>query len=116
MHAFCRTLVVVLIVAPAVMAVVSASSPPRVQALGATIDRLMSRSIDIWVGGDTLHMFPADRWVFYQDFIEFVTQQTSAVRAEHISSIDADKSQETAIDSARPKADGPRGLFRPGEA
>lgn len=113
MHAFCRTLAG-LIMTLAVMAVVSATSPPRVRALGATIDRIVSRSIDVWVGGDTLYMFPPDRWVFYESFVEFVTQQPTAARTKHVSCIDADTAPETAIDSARHKADGPRRLFRPG--
>jgi hypothetical protein len=114
MHAF-RRAVVVLITALAVMAVVvSGASPPRVLWLGATIDRIVSRSIDVWVGRDTLHLVPPPHSVVYDRLMTATTDvriiDEGAWRGSDTRPIPPD-----ATESVTHEADDQCGLPRPGE-
>jgi len=75
MNSLLRNLTVLILPWAAMAIVGGAASPARVLHVGGTIDRIMARSVDIWVGRDTLDMFPPGRWLLYASFVDYATRQ-----------------------------------------
>lgn len=75
MNSLLRSVTILILPLATAAVVMPAASPPRMLELGGVIDRFMARSIDVWVGRDTLDLVSPGRWVFHTRFVDYVTQQ-----------------------------------------